>query len=187
MIEIVLATDSAFHFKEMGHFKSRIAAEDFAPDGEDKMTVVKMMVHLADISNPCKPFDLALTWTGLLYDEFFKQGDKESELGMDFSFLMDRKTTNIATSSVNFARLFIQPAFTELVKIIPKGKVLLDNLEENIGKWEEIKDEFEEKKDQKRNFVEESRGVIKYDVDKVIDEGSDPLANTRTLMLNGDF
>lgn len=53
MVEIVLATDAAHHFTEVGKFKSRVSAEDFAPEeGDDKMSVLKMAVHLADISNP---------------------------------------------------------------------------------------------------------------------------------------
>ena len=86
------------------------------------MTVVKMMVHLSDISNTAKPFNIALIWTGLLYDEFFKQGDREAEKGLNISFLMDRKTTNIAGGSVGFIRNFVQPAFDQLIKVIPKGK-----------------------------------------------------------------
>lgn len=123
MIEIVLGTDAAQHFNEVGKFKARIAADDFNPAKEDKMMVVKMMVHLADISNPCKPFNLALTWTGLLYDEFFKQGDRESGEGKNISFLMDRDTVNIASSSLGFIQAFIRPAYNELVKVIPKGQI----------------------------------------------------------------
>ena len=97
MIELVLATDAALHFTELGKFKSRIGADDFTPDSEDdKMAVLKMAVHLADISNPVKSFNIALLWTGLLYDEFFKQGDQEEEAGRNKSYLMDRYTTNIA-------------------------------------------------------------------------------------------
>ena len=94
MIEVILATDAANHFNEVGKLKSRVGAEDFAPDQDDKMLVVKMMVHLADISNPCKPFNLAFIWTGLLYDEFFKQGDREASEGKAISFLMDRNTVS---------------------------------------------------------------------------------------------
>lgn len=124
MIDIVLATDSAFHFDEVGKFKSRIASEDFDPTkNEDKMMVVKMMVHLADISNPCKPFNLSLVWTGLLYAEFFKQGDLEHSEGRSISYLMDRKTINIAGSSIGFANMLVRPAYDALVQVIPKAQI----------------------------------------------------------------
>lgn len=96
MIELILATDAANHFTDTAKLKARVAADDFAADGDDKLNVLKMAMHLSDISNPVKPFKIALIWTGLLYDEFFKQGDKEVEEGRSPSFLMDRKTTNIA-------------------------------------------------------------------------------------------
>ena len=82
-----------------------------------------MAMHLADISNPAKPFNLALLWTGLLYDEFFKQGDKEVEAGRNPSFLMDRKTTNIAGCSIGFINMLVTPAYEELIKVIPDASV----------------------------------------------------------------
>lgn len=91
MISLVLATDAANHFTALAKFKSRAGAEDFDTSGEDKQIVLDMTIHLSDISNPAKPFNIALIWTGLLYDEFFKQGDKEIEEGRNPSFLMDRK------------------------------------------------------------------------------------------------
>ena len=161
MIEIVLATDSANHFTEVAKLKQRISAEDFCPFGDDKLTVIKMMVHLADISNPVKNFELAFIWTGLLYDEFFKQGDRESELGRDISFLMDRKTINIAGSSIGFSKMLVQPAYEALASIIPMAQICVDNLGANIAKWEELKNDFEQKKINGDNYIEESRGKIK--------------------------
>jgi len=78
MIDCVLATDMSYHFKEIGHFKTRIASEDFKPeDGPDKNMTIKMFFHLADISNPIKKWELCRDWTELLYLEFFAQGDLE--------------------------------------------------------------------------------------------------------------
>jgi len=161
MIEIVLATDAAHHFNELSKFKSRVGADDFTPDGDDKLMVIKMMVHLADISNPVKPFKLALIWTGLLYDEFFKQGDKEKEAGRPCSFLMDRSTTNIAGCSIGFVNMLVAPAYQELIKVIPAASVCMDNLNDNKTKWEEVKDDFEKRMKSDENFIPESRGIIK--------------------------
>jgi hypothetical protein len=162
MIGIVLATDAAFHFDEVGKFKARIGSEDFDPtQDDDRMMVVKMMVHLADISNPCKPFNISLIWTGLLYDEFFKQGDSEASDGRNISYLMDRKTINIAGSSIGFANMLVKPAYELLVQVIPKAQVCLDLLEQNVKKWGELKDEYEKKMNDGENLVVESQGKIK--------------------------
>lgn len=161
MIELVLATDAAMHFTELAKFKSRVSADDFSPGKDDKLTVLKMAVHLSDISNPAKNFDLAFIWTGLLYDEFFKQGDQEQLAGRDCSFLMNRKTTNIAGCSVGFINMFVTPAYEELVKVIPLAQKCVDNLNANKNKWDELKEEFKKKMESGDNYILESRGKIK--------------------------
>lgn len=161
MIELVLATDAALHFTDLAKFKSRVTAEDFSPEKDDKITILKMMIHLADISNPVKSFDLALIWTGLLYDEFFKQGDQELQAGRDWSFLMNRKTTNIAGWSIGFINMIVAPAFEELAKVIPLSQTCIDNLNSNKNKWDELKDEFKSRMENDENYIPESRGKIK--------------------------
>jgi hypothetical protein len=180
MIDIVLATDSAHHFNELAKFKSRLTSDDFDPSGNDKMTVVKMMVHLADISNPIKHFELALIWTGLLYDEFFKQGDKEVEDGKQISFLMNRKTENIAGSSVGFCKMLALPAYEALVQVIPKAEYCLENLHYNVIRWEELTEEFEKKKNEGKNYIPESRGKIKKLSADAMTTLSNALENTGT-------
>lgn len=161
MIELVLATDASLHFTDLAKFKSRVGADDFDASGDDKLSVLRMATHLADISNPVKPFKLALIWTGLLYDEFFKQGDKEIEAGRNPSFLMDRKITNIAGCSVGFMNMLVSPAYEELIKVIPEASPCLDNLQNNKDKWEEQKDDFDKRMKSGENYIPESRGMIK--------------------------
>lgn len=72
--------------------------------------------HLADISNPTKSWELALAWTELLFEEFFKQGDKERELGVGVSDLMDRSTTNIAKAQLGFIDIIVLPAYENFSK-----------------------------------------------------------------------
>lgn len=59
MISAVLATDMSKHFREVSVFKSKLSQPDFKPtDGPDKKFVADMLFHLADISNPSKPWDI---------------------------------------------------------------------------------------------------------------------------------
>lgn len=79
-----------------------------------------LIVHACDISHPAKPWELHERWTYQviidrsnrinqsisdsiifkLAEEFFRQGDKEAELGLPYSPLCDRKTTHVAESQV---------------------------------------------------------------------------------------
>lgn len=71
MIGLILATDMAKHFGELSRFKTRLAANDFSPDGGDKELVMHMIFHLSDISNSLKKFEVCKKWTDLLFEEFF--------------------------------------------------------------------------------------------------------------------
>ncbi len=97
MINLVLSTDMSKHFSELGKFKARIASPEFDPLNQtDKDMLLQTLFHLADISNPTKPWALCQKWTDLLFVEFFKQGDLERAQGLPISYLMDRTTVNIA-------------------------------------------------------------------------------------------
>jgi len=112
MINLVLSTDMSKHFTELGKFKARIGSPDFDFTNQaDKDMVLQTMFHLADISNPTKPWKLCQKWTDLLFVEFFNQGDMERSQGMPISYLMDRKTVNIAKSQIGFIDVIIAPAY----------------------------------------------------------------------------
>ena len=64
--------------------------------GKNKGFLLKLLVHAADIGNPTRPFEIAKLWSENITKEFFGQGDKEKALGLDVTFLCDRKTTNFA-------------------------------------------------------------------------------------------
>jgi hypothetical protein len=70
-----------------------------------------MMFHLADISNGTKSWGTCRRWTDLLFEEFFAQGDRERERKVAISYLMDRKTVNIAKSQIGFLDVIISPSY----------------------------------------------------------------------------
>jgi cAMP-specific phosphodiesterase 4 len=73
IISMVLGTDMAFHFAEIGKLKSRIGSDTFDPSGEDKFICMNSIIHFADISNSSKSFNLAKEWVTRLFEEFFYQ------------------------------------------------------------------------------------------------------------------
>jgi hypothetical protein len=72
MITMILATDMADHFKSMGKLKSKLTQDncDFS-DPEEKLHAMGFLMHMADISNPSKSWDICFKWTELLFCEFF--------------------------------------------------------------------------------------------------------------------
>lgn len=58
MIDLVLATDNVNHNAFIVELKKREASQDFDPKVKDKKLVMSVIIHLADISNPTKPWRL---------------------------------------------------------------------------------------------------------------------------------
>ncbi|XP_069589341.1 dual specificity calcium/calmodulin-dependent 3',5'-cyclic nucleotide phosphodiesterase 1A isoform X3 [Ranitomeya imitator] len=110
VIEMVLSTDMSGHFQQIKTMRNTLQQ----PEGIDKSKAMSLILHAADISHPAKPWDMHQRWTDLLMEEFFRQGDKESELGLPFSPLCDRKSTLVAQSQIGFIDFIVEPTFTLL-------------------------------------------------------------------------
>ena len=59
------------------------------------------MVHCADLSNPTKPLQLYRQWTDRIMEEFFSQGDRERERGMEISPMCDKHNASVEKSQVH--------------------------------------------------------------------------------------
>jgi calcium/calmodulin-dependent 3',5'-cyclic nucleotide phosphodiesterase len=55
-------------------------------------------------------FIVTIRWTMQLLEEFFRQGDKERDLGLPFSPLCDRKNTLVAESQIGFIEFIVEPS-----------------------------------------------------------------------------
>uniref|UniRef100_A0AAY4CIV3 Phosphodiesterase n=1 Tax=Denticeps clupeoides TaxID=299321 RepID=A0AAY4CIV3_9TELE len=110
VIEMVLATDMSSHLIQVKGMKSSLQQQERV----DKPKALSLLLHTADISHPSKPWVLHSRWTEALMEEFFRQGDKEEELGLPFSPLCDRKTTLVAQSQIGFIDFIVDPTFSLL-------------------------------------------------------------------------
>ncbi|XP_054915849.1 dual specificity calcium/calmodulin-dependent 3',5'-cyclic nucleotide phosphodiesterase 1A isoform X1 [Poeciliopsis prolifica] len=116
VIEMVMSTDMSCHFQQIKTMRNALTQTN----GIDKVKVLSLMLHAADISHPAKAWPLHYHWTHSLMEEFFRQGDKEVELGLPFSPLCDRKATMIAQSQIGFIDFIVEPTFTVLVDTTEK-------------------------------------------------------------------
>jgi hypothetical protein len=62
----------------------------YIPLKSSQLLVLQAALHAADISGPAKPWEIHMRWTSLVMDEFYKQGDRERELGVPITFAFDR-------------------------------------------------------------------------------------------------
>lgn len=65
------------------------------------------MLHCADLNSPTKPFEIYKQWTFGVMEEFFKQGDKEKELGIEISAMCDRDSVVVDKAQVSESNFLI--------------------------------------------------------------------------------
>ncbi|XP_078794931.1 dual specificity calcium/calmodulin-dependent 3',5'-cyclic nucleotide phosphodiesterase 1A isoform X2 [Oryzias latipes] len=114
VVDMVLATDMSCHFQQIKGMKNLMMQREHP----DKPKALSLLLHTADISHPAKQWGLHHRWTTFLLEEFFRQGDKEAELGLPFSPLCDRKSTMVAQSQIGFIDFIVEPTFTVVTEMI---------------------------------------------------------------------
>uniref|UniRef100_A0A8C5DRE9 Phosphodiesterase n=1 Tax=Gouania willdenowi TaxID=441366 RepID=A0A8C5DRE9_GOUWI len=127
VIEMVLSTDMSSHLLQVKAIKSSLQQQERI----DKPKALSFLLHTADISHPSKPWALHSRWTKALMEEFFRQGDREAELGLPFSPLCDRKSTLVAESQIGFIDFIVYPSFSLLTEMAEK--IVIPLVEEKPG------------------------------------------------------
>ncbi|NXD59433.1 PDE4D phosphodiesterase, partial [Corvus moneduloides] len=107
VIDMVLATDMSKHMNLLADLKTMVETKKVTSLGvllldnySDRIQVLQNMVHCADLSNPTKPLELYRQWTDRIMVEFFHQGDREREKGMEISPMCDKHTASVEKSQV---------------------------------------------------------------------------------------
>ena len=122
IVENILCTDMAKHAQIQSEMKAivELGESDRKLDQDNKPNILKAIVHATDIGNPTRKFDIAMPWAKCIVKEFFDQGDRERQMGLEISMLCDRNTVNFAKSQIGFISFVIQPYFSIMSKLVPK-------------------------------------------------------------------
>jgi len=65
-------------------------------DPEKRHFILQIALKCADISNPCRPWDVSRKWSIKVCEEFFRQGDYERQLNLPVTPVCDRNTMSVA-------------------------------------------------------------------------------------------
>ncbi|KAM6235759.1 3',5'-cyclic-AMP phosphodiesterase 4C isoform 3-T3 [Porphyrio hochstetteri] len=138
-IDMVLATDMSKHMNLLADLKTMVETKKVTSLGvllldnySDRIQVLQNMVHCADLSNPTKPLELYRQWTDRIMVEFFRQGDREREKGMEISPMCDKHTASVEKSQVGFIDFIAHPLWETWADLVhPDAQEILDTLEDN--------------------------------------------------------
>ncbi|XP_016886224.1 cAMP-specific 3',5'-cyclic phosphodiesterase 4D isoform X5 [Cynoglossus semilaevis] len=139
VIDMVLATDMSKHMNFLAGMKTMVETKKVTSLGvllldnySDRIQVLQNMVHCADLSNPTKPLELYRQWTDRITVEFFTQGDRERDKGMEISAMCDKHNASIEKNQVGFIDFIVHPLWETWADLVhPDAQDILDTLEDN--------------------------------------------------------
>ncbi|XP_070990410.1 3',5'-cyclic-AMP phosphodiesterase 4D-like [Oncorhynchus clarkii lewisi] len=139
VIDIVLTTDMSKHVNLLADLKTMVETKKVTSSGvllldnyNDRLQVLQNIVHCADLSNPTKPLQLYRQWTDRIMEEFFSQGDRERERGMEISPMCDKHNTSFQKNQVGFIDCIVHPLWETWADLVhPDAQDILETLEDN--------------------------------------------------------
>ncbi|XP_035509706.1 cAMP-specific 3',5'-cyclic phosphodiesterase 4D-like isoform X4 [Morone saxatilis] len=139
VIDMVLATDMSKHMNFLADMKTMVETKKVTSLGvllldnySDRIQVLQNMVHCADLSNPTKPLEIYRQWTDRIMVEFFTQGDRERDKGMEISPMCDKHNASIEKTQVGFIDYIVHPLWETWADLVhPDAQDILDTLEDN--------------------------------------------------------
>ncbi|GMT16064.1 hypothetical protein PFISCL1PPCAC_7361 [Pristionchus fissidentatus] len=141
VLEYILATDLKQHFEIIMNFTDKMS-ELRLTNEPDRVMVSRMLIKLADVNSPAKPFGLHRQWTERICNEFYLQGDDEKALGMKVTAYMDRNCPEVAKLQHSFISHLVAPLIdtmntASLLPILPglEEPEIMINLKHNLEKW----------------------------------------------------
>lgn len=148
----ILGTDMVHHFDQISKVQIFLEVngqdvKDFLSGASDtvecmkendnRLFLMELFLHAADISNPYKPFAICEKWARLVVEEFHSQGDKEKSNGMDISPMMDRNNGNLYNMQMGFIEFVVAPLVNGFISIFPPLFTAGQNMQDNMYAWGE--------------------------------------------------
>ncbi|CAK8989755.1 unnamed protein product, partial [Durusdinium trenchii] len=153
VVAAILHTDNANHFAMIKDISQAFEAQELCcgkqagetggllKEYRDKILEphrlpwLELFLHLADVSNPLKPFNLSHAWAMRVLEEFFLQGDEEKQQGLPVGMLNDREKVNKADSQHGFITFLVSPLVVPAINLFPQFTDLHVQMVVNLEKW----------------------------------------------------
>ncbi|KAL0852418.1 hypothetical protein ABMA28_000606, partial [Loxostege sticticalis] len=138
---LILATDITRQQEYLSQFKGHMDTNTLdMTKKEHRHLVLQIALKCADISNPCRPWEVSRKWSLKVCEEFFRQGDYERKLNLPVTALCDRHTTSIPKIQTGFFKFVVTPLITEWHRFLQNdlSAQMLKNLLYNQNKWETL-------------------------------------------------
>jgi len=140
IIPTILGTDMAKHKTVMSDY-TNIFTTGYDKNNQDhRQAVMSMVLHSADVGNPCYKFELATVWSLRIIQEFNQQVMQEETRGLPVSeFLrIGNDIRKIKQNQMGFIDVFIYPLWKLLALHMQEAQEYVEAIELNRKLWEEL-------------------------------------------------
>lgn len=138
---LILATDITRQHEFLSRFKSYQDSNILDMHlPEYRHFILQIALKCADISNPCRPWDISRKWSYKVCEEFFRQGDYERQLSLPVTPLCDRQSISIPKIQAGFFQFVVTPLYLEWHRFLGPGLAitLMTHLKANQKRWETL-------------------------------------------------
>uniref|UniRef100_A0A3B4ZRZ0 Phosphodiesterase n=1 Tax=Stegastes partitus TaxID=144197 RepID=A0A3B4ZRZ0_9TELE len=137
----ILATDLTLYFENRNMFFELVSKGEYNWNVKGHRDMCRsMMMTACDLGAVTKPWEISRKVAELVTSEFFEQGDRERlELKLTPSAIFDRnRKDELPGLQLEWIDGICAPLYETLVKLNPKLQPMLDMINANRAKWEEL-------------------------------------------------
>lgn len=135
--ELILATDFAWHRDFLDQYSRLIERKGLdLRDPEVREWVCRALIKGADIANTTKPYNQAAMWGRRVMLEFWAQGVFEKQYNFPVGPFNDPETVKLNATQAGFIRFAAMELFQLLAAVEPDMRELVDNLTDNLERYE---------------------------------------------------
>ncbi|XP_074620831.1 cGMP-dependent 3',5'-cyclic phosphodiesterase-like isoform X2 [Acropora palmata] len=139
--DIILATDLAHHLRILQDLR-KMAEHGFDSDSSDhRKLLLFLLMTASDLSDQTKNWEGTRGTAGLIYSEFFSQGDKEKHMGLTPMEMMDRERAVIPKLQIDFLDAIALPVYRLLSSLLPETQEVLETVLSNRQKWQKAQED----------------------------------------------
>ncbi|XP_030387371.1 high affinity cAMP-specific and IBMX-insensitive 3',5'-cyclic phosphodiesterase 8 [Scaptodrosophila lebanonensis] len=143
IIDMILATEMTRHFEHLAKFVS-VFGSDVEPrelmqaEEESSILMRRMLIKVADVSNPARPLPYCIEWSGRIAEEYFTQTDEEKQRHLPIVMPMfDRATCSIPKSQIGFIEYIIQDMMHAWDSFLDMPQ-LITHMQTNYAQWKKF-------------------------------------------------
>ncbi|XP_035264308.1 dual 3',5'-cyclic-AMP and -GMP phosphodiesterase 11A [Anguilla rostrata] len=139
--QAILSTDLTLYFQRRTKFFECVLSGEFSWKDEEHREVLRsMLMTSCDLGAVTRPWEISKQVAELVTSEFFEQGDRErSELKLTPAAIFDRnRKDELPALQLEWIDGICKPLYQALVKLNRKLQPMLDGINANRMKWEEL-------------------------------------------------